>query len=833
MTTSYSEFGCCAGRTSTPREVAQRPGLSSIEYRVGSHTDFLAGLVARLSDVGHPALAQLRSRDERDFTIALLDGVATLCDVLTFYTERLAHESYLGTAVNRTSLQELARLVAYRLRPGVASATHLAFFVQPPPATSAATGTADEAFAAGPYLPAGAVELPLGLALRSVPGPGEQPQTFEAGEAITARPEWNVLRIQATRPTVFGADTNLAYLVGTGHRLKAGDKLLFARSDASSATEWTMRTVITATELPADDRTIVTWQNRPTDTTLPAEAQLHVFRKTLRIFGHNAPHKSLIDGGQEKEDWCFDVSPNDHNVDLDGSHPDIVRGSHLILQYDTDRSTLETVGDVRELSRSEYAISATITRVCVGRSVSGFDVHVRETIVYAASELLTVAEEPDHTPLTGDLLTVEGIVELPAGRRMLLAGVGDDGNPISELVTVARTQPNGMSTDIQLTAALSLVGYRRGTAVLYGNVAVATHGETVHQILGGGDGTVGHQRFELGTGPLTYVPSTDPAGAISTLKIRVNKVEWHEVPTLYRASPEERSFVIQDTEKGRVVAVFGDGVNGARLVTGSHNVLAEYRTGIGTVGNVAAGAISQVMDPPLGLTRVTNPQPAVGGADSELADVARQAIPLTVRTLDRAVSLLDYADFARGFAGIAKAEATMLTLTGGRSIVVTVAGPDGAKVPAATRSRLVTSLRTFGDPTVSVLVLPHRAASFRLALRFRRDPDHQAAAVAAAIRAELARVFSFTARGFGLPVHRSEVYAAIHRVPGVLAVDLDRLYRVKAPKPPEPGWPTNPSHPVHRLLAARPRATAVGAPLAAELLTIASGDPFDELKEMR
>ena len=45
--------------------------------------------------------ARLRTRDDDDFTIALLDAWATVADVLTFYQERIANESYLRTATER------------------------------------------------------------------------------------------------------------------------------------------------------------------------------------------------------------------------------------------------------------------------------------------------------------------------------------------------------------------------------------------------------------------------------------------------------------------------------------------------------------------------------------------------------------------------------------------------------------------------------------------------------------------------------------------------------------------------------------------------------------
>ena len=80
------------------------------------------------------ALLPLHTRDDDDFTIGLIDAFACSADVLTFYQERLANESYLRTSVERVSLQEMGKLVGYRLRPGVAAETWLAFALDTPPA---------------------------------------------------------------------------------------------------------------------------------------------------------------------------------------------------------------------------------------------------------------------------------------------------------------------------------------------------------------------------------------------------------------------------------------------------------------------------------------------------------------------------------------------------------------------------------------------------------------------------------------------------------------------------------------------------------------------------
>src|SRR5262249_13674051 len=162
LLTNLNDCGCCAGLgIETPVAINNRAGLSAIAYRAGTHAQFKASMLAALSSAERPALLGLRTREDDDFTIALLDAWATVADVLTFYQERIANESYLHTATERLSLVELARLIGYRLRPGVAASVYLAFIVEDAPgAPRRAT-------------------IDVGVKAQSIPGPDEQAQTFE------------------------------------------------------------------------------------------------------------------------------------------------------------------------------------------------------------------------------------------------------------------------------------------------------------------------------------------------------------------------------------------------------------------------------------------------------------------------------------------------------------------------------------------------------------------------------------------------------------------------------------------------------------------------------
>ena len=169
----FNDCGCCEGlAASTPARLFNRHGLSAIGYRVGTHSLFKASLLARLSSSDLPMLAGLRTRDDDDFSIALLDAWAAVGDVLAFYQERLANEAFLRTAVERLSIRELARLVGYRLSPGVAADTLLAFTLQEAP------GAPDKA--------THSTVIDIGTRVQSTPGPDESPQIYESVEKIEA-----------------------------------------------------------------------------------------------------------------------------------------------------------------------------------------------------------------------------------------------------------------------------------------------------------------------------------------------------------------------------------------------------------------------------------------------------------------------------------------------------------------------------------------------------------------------------------------------------------------------------------------------------------------------
>lgn len=863
--------GCCAGvEAETPVAAANRPGLDAIAFRAGTHPRFKASLFAALTSRERPALAGHMTREPDDFTVALLDGWATVADVLTFYSERIANESFLRTATERHSIVELARAIGYELNPGVAASTLLAF-------------TIEDAKGAPGY-----ATIARGTKVQSLPGPGEKAQTFETVEALDdARKEWNLIpaRGAAVEKPYFG-QTRL-YLKGTATRLKPGDGLLIVgdeRREKTGSENWDFRRVLTIQTVhdadPEKACTIVT-VDEPLGSVVPhvqpaaRNARCFALRQRAGVFGHNAPDPRGISTDSPWNDFIdrkahptpdqwkeFDVwyqggkYPDEFMFHLDTLYPAVVPGSWVVVAY-ADYNEACFVSEAVEDSRTDFALTAKCSRLTVrGENLAKFDNQRRNVSVFIESEELAWAPAPVLTPVAGRRVPLADTVPWPpAGRRLIMQGrrarvqLRDDARKLTlkessgsvhslspgdvlDLLTLPsdlsdrRMQQTWRLRDSaghegEVTAAprdlkllpadpesgllfetpllkraedidgctiLELVdeldhAYDPASMTIFANVALATHGETIREILGSGDARQVHQRFTLKQPPLTHTPSSAPSGGDSTLEIWVNDVRWQEVPTLFGRGPRERVYVTRLADDGTVTVLFGDGKSGARLPTGIENVRAVYRKGTGHEGNLKAGQLSLLMARPLGVKEVANPEPSTGGDDPESLDQARGNAPLTVLTFDRLVSLRDYEDFARAFSGVSKALATWTWNVHSRGILVTVAGPEGAAIVAGseTHNNLLHALVTYGNPLVPVAVKSFRPVQFRLSGTVRISADRIVEKVGAAVQEILCRQFGFSARGFGQPVAISEVMAVIQHVPGVVSVDIDTLHRADQP----------------------------------------------------
>lgn len=996
--------GCCEGiEILTPQATANRPGLSALRYRVGTHSTFFETMLARLSNsyletaeidaADNPTgrktypLKNLNTRAADDPSIALLDASAMMLDVLTFYQERIVNEGYLKTATERRSILELARLVGYTLRPGVAASVFLAYTLD-----DNSEPVEIPVGARAQSVPA-PVKSSADAAAQSAPPPVELPQSFETSEKIEARKEWNNLQPRLSKPPKIKLDNVLElefiYLDGTDTRLKPNDPILFVFEDRQTEVQIealrrvqivkpdfeNLRTQIILQSLPAaalaaralivklrdllegidtgppgkildlnvkallreaatieqnillgvyplnaaakdvaafreslgglihgngnslpqlqpvldeldllfnlhptppkvsvqqtnldnlfnsllvkpsrqpanrfqlqrkpqeifkpdsNIRTQLLVSSQPllAKTLYPALAKatvsvaepelkaVYALRVTAPLFGYNAlPITFVLKGGKIEprvppEEPTLQDDELSNQLFLDKAYEEIQssnknKPSYVVINYRRDDESSVKAFQIIEAKiapRTAYLVSSNTTALILDgdwwmppvpnettKSPEDFTT-IRRTNVYTQSEELTLIDNPIEDDIGGDTIELSELYDgLESGRWIIVSGeradiTGVEGVVVSELAMLTGVE-QGFKPGDKYHTTLRLAGqnadgrpglqykYRRKTVKIYGNVVKATHGETRGEVLGSGDAAQAMQAFMLKQPPLTYVSAPTTSGIESTLKVRVNDIEWHKTDTLSQLKPQDRNFVTKTDDEAKTTVIFGNGEQGARLPTDIENVKAVYRSGIGKPGNVKAGQISLLMTKPLGVREVINPLRASGGADKETGDQARRNVPIALMALDRLVSTRDYADFARTFAGIGKASATRLS-DGRRQIVhLTIAGADD--IPIDVNSDLFNNLRgalaKYGDSFVPVQVVQRELLALVIVANVHIRPDYLWESVEPKIRTALGDTFSFERRELGQSVFLSEVIKVIQAVKGVSYVDVDML----------------------------------------------------------
>jgi hypothetical protein len=587
---------------------------------------------------------------------------------------------------------------------------------------------------------------------------------------------------------------------------------------------WSSNTLSAFMQTQAWSRTqVMSLFRAPAEVSAPSVGEaspgFYLLRQSVGVFGAGAPkHAAMATpdetrGGSAGDpfasDWddvqsggpasVWSDSQGNENVDahvyLEREVPDVVADGYCLLETTTGVTRAFRVARCATEARADFALSGKSTGLVL-REPDGSELDVwngnalnasfapfnfRNTAVKVGSQPLALGGLPITEALAsgGGELTLDGLyLDLAPGLSVSISGERDDAPGIveDETCTLADVVHVGGFTRLTFVDGVAF-SYRRPSLRVNGNVALATHGETKLEALGSGDATVPNQAFKLTKPPLTFIAAATDSGAATTLEVRVDGVAWAEVASLFDAGPNDEVYIVRIDDDGTTRVVFGDGVRGRRLPTGALNVVATYRTGMGTLGQVGDRTLTLLKTRPLGVRAVTNPSAAMGAAGAETLSEARERGPQSVRTLGRIVSLTDYEDYARAFAGIGKAKATALFRGSKRLVHVTVAPlvPGVFDADDATLDGLLQAMDARRDLAIAVIVAPHAARYFKVTARVFYDPRYLPLDVEAAVRAAIEARFGYAARELAAPVSAAELIAVMQAVAVVSHVDLDAL----------------------------------------------------------
>ena len=337
---------------------------------------------------------------------------------------------------------------------------------------------------------------------------------------------------------------------------------------------------------------------------------------------------------------------------------------------------------------------------------------------------------------------------------------------VPALTQVATTSiVNGESTQIIFETAASIsvpakVGTVNGSATV-----VATQGESIFdELIGTSNGASG-QTFEL----------SETSIIESSVSISVNGITYNQVPYIIDYAGSDPVFVINTDADGITYVSFGDNVSG-RIPPSGAEIYASYRVGGGVLGNVSANTLTYIVTNSNAGLSVNNQSAAVAGADEESTDSIRINAPASLKALNRAVSLADYASLALQVTGISKAVAkanvysnvtVYISLFGDRGI-------DGSLNPTTIFNTIADRLLEYYidkcPPNTTVTVQPPSYAKIDITVDVTVAPQYKTSAIKTQIENDLNLLLDIDNVIFGDRIKLSDVLETVSSISGVLQV---------------------------------------------------------------
>jgi hypothetical protein len=718
-----------AGLPALPRQLAGFP-----EYRL-----------AMLRDIPtYAPLAGWRAREGDDLGLMLLEMGAYVLDVLGFYDERIANESYLRTAVLRPSLRKLVGLIGYQARPALAASVVLA---------AIADGNRP-------------VVLPPRTGFRSDASAGVPPQVFETEVEHTIHVLKNEWALGEIRDQRVGGDFLLDPATA---RISAG-QLVLLRWTQGGSTEQCARRVVRISRIEALDGNAylrVEFDQAPSwDAAVEIDA-VEVLSPSLKaslnpttspeitkeiivldaVYPQLGKHDSVIvqRGNDLLDAVVSSVKPVDMPVTLAANTPTLPATGIVIDPQPDENWTFDTT---RLVVHFHMVTAGRLTRVA--------KTHLKKT----------------DFPVSG--VPIRGLVEpLPESvaqpSELLLLDGMDNGVTTGGAVSI---DAQGGGTVQLLDKIPPIQSALRTPITVFGNLVRATRGESVfNEVLGSGDAAQTFQSFTLGNKLLTYLndPSA-PNGRRSTLEVRVNGIKWREAPSFFGAGPFDAVYITRQNDEQETVVSFGDGKTGARLPTGVDSITATYRFGAGAA-KPPAGAIGQIARPVAGLRRVVNPVAAGGGADADRPQDMRRNAPNSALLLGRAVSVPDFEALAREFGGVINAHVEWAwDETSQGAAVKAWFISDGGDIAEALRAFLIGQ----ADPNTPLVAEEAQAQPSQLVIDLEIDPRFNTQIVIEQVKQALGDpetgILALENITIGCALFRSRIFDAVLSVDGTRSV---------------------------------------------------------------
>ena len=282
------------------------------------------------------------------------------------------------------------------------------------------------------------------------------------------------------------------------------------------------------------------------------------------------------------------------------------------------------------------------------------------------------------------------------------------------------------------------------------------------------------QEFTLAENNVIHGSSGTSGVSSTSILVSVGGVSYTRVSSLVNSKSTDLHFSAATDSEGYTTLTFGDGTFG-KIPPKGLLITATYRTGSGALGNVGAGAITSVFSTPdnsYPSVNVTNLTATSGGQDPETTDSIRDSAPKALSTLNRAVSLADYANLALTVAGVSKAKAVASVYT---NVILYIAAAGGAVASSSLKTTIANYFADKTPPGTTVTVTDYTPVYPDIRVTVAVDSLYSSTDVKARVQAALYDLLNFDNVVMNDTIYQADVVKAISTVDGVTAITVTGL----------------------------------------------------------
>jgi hypothetical protein len=238
-------------------------------------------------------------------------------------------------------------------------------------------------------------------------------------------------------------------------------------------------------------------------------------------------------------------------------------------------------------------------------------------------------------------------------------------------------------------------------------------------------------------------------------------------------------FAIETDENDITSVIFGDGQHG-RIPPPGARIIARYRIGGGLNGNVGSGLITTVVNAPqlqLIGAKVTNKEPASGGAERESIEHAIKHAPSAFSSMHRAVTAEDYVSLAKLFPGVSKARAEAANWNQINLFIAPMGS--GQPVSDVLERDLLAFFENKRMLTTRIEIIGPEYIKIHIGVIAKAVAYLSPVTVAAEIESTIKSLFDFEKMEFGQTLYISKIYEALEALAGVDFVYIDEFKGVR------------------------------------------------------